>query len=92
MPFFDVILILSLFSFCLYGLDKIKAKRKSKRIAEISLHTIDLIGGWPGGLLAQHLFHHKVKKTEFQAVFWLTVMVNTAGIGLYFASVSNLLG
>ncbi|MNM87212.1 hypothetical protein D3C81_993870 [compost metagenome] len=41
---------------------------------------IALLGGWPGALLAQGLFHHKTSKRSFQRVFWATVVINILGI------------
>jgi hypothetical protein len=37
----------------------------------------DLLGGWPGGLLAQRTFRHKVSKSGFIGVFWITAFLNT---------------
>jgi uncharacterized membrane protein YsdA (DUF1294 family) len=62
----------------LYALDKSAAPRGGWRIAEKHLHLLDLLGGWPGGLLAQAKLRHKSSKTSFQVVFWLTVLVNIA--------------
>jgi uncharacterized membrane protein YsdA (DUF1294 family) len=36
------------------------------------LHALAPLGGWPGALLAQRLFHHKTLKMSFQLVFRLT--------------------
>ncbi|WP_162598428.1 DUF1294 domain-containing protein [Vibrio rumoiensis] len=41
-------------------------------------HTC-FLGGWPGALLAQHLFRHKTSKFRFQFVFWLLVALNCIG-------------
>ena len=40
---------------------------------------MDLLGGWPGALLAQQQFHHKTIKQSFQQAFWITVVANLAG-------------
>ena len=42
------------------------------------LHLLDLFGGWPGGLLAQDVFRHKSSKSEFQWIYWGTVVANSA--------------
>lgn len=68
----------SLLSFTLYGIDKRAARRSNRRIAERSLHLPDLLGGWPGALIAQAAFRHKTSKRSFQFVFWLTVLLNGA--------------
>lgn len=70
------VLLLSIASFCLYAVDKQRAVRGSRRISEATLHAVDLLGGWPGGLLAQRVVRHKTRKTTFQIVFWITVLAN----------------
>ncbi|CAH0396050.1 unnamed protein product [Bemisia tabaci] len=60
----------SLISIVLYGYDKLVAGSNMGRIPEIWLHGLALAGGWPGALLAQHLFRHKIRKVPFQIVFW----------------------
>jgi uncharacterized membrane protein YsdA (DUF1294 family) len=70
--------LLSLLSFGYYFLDKRAATRGDWRAAESSLHLLDFLGGWPGGLIAQQLFRHKTVKGSFQAWFWVTVIANLA--------------
>lgn len=77
---------MSLLSFCLYGFDKYRATHHAWRLRENMLHVVDLMGGWPGGYVAQHYFLHKIWKKPFQYVFWITVMLhNLAWIWLYYA-------
>jgi uncharacterized membrane protein YsdA (DUF1294 family) len=68
--------LLSLLSFGRYFLDKRAATRGERRTPESSLHLLDFLGGWPGGLIAQQVFRHKTIKNSFQAMFWLTVVAN----------------
>ena len=63
-------LALSLVTFTAYGIDKRKARLDRWRIQERTLHLLELLGGWPGGLIAQRYFHHKSRKTRFLIVFW----------------------
>jgi len=70
--------VLSLISFFAYAWDKKAARRGEYRIAERSLHLLDLVGGWPGGWLAQKTFRHKCSKPAFQRVYGLTVLLNVA--------------
>ena len=35
-----------------------------------------MLGGWPGGLIAQQQFRHKTVKESFQAFSWVTVLIN----------------
>ena len=66
----------SLVSFLAYWHDKRRASIGGWRVPEATLHLMDIVGGWPGGLLAQRIFRHKTRKASYQFVFWLTVVVN----------------
>ncbi len=66
----------SVLTFFIYWQDKSAARSDRWRTPESTLHTLDLLGGWPGGLLAQRAFRHKTNKTSFQVVFWLIVTVH----------------
>lgn len=64
----------------MYGWDKSKAKSGGQRTAEATLHLFALAGGWPGALLAQHLFKHKTRKQPFQTIFWCVVTIHCVGL------------
>ena len=51
--------LMSALSFSLYGLDKRASTRGGWRTSEARLHLVELLGGWPGALLAQRVFWHK---------------------------------
>jgi uncharacterized membrane protein YsdA (DUF1294 family) len=72
---------MSLVSFVLYRHDKRAAQGGKARTRERTLHLADLLGGWPGGLLAQDRLRHKTRKASFQLVFWATVALNCAALG-----------
>lgn len=77
---------MSILSFCLYGFDKYRASTSGWRLRENMLHVFDLLGGWPGGYVAQQFFHHKTWKKSFQAIFWATVLLhNAVWVWLYIA-------
>lgn len=61
----------------LYGFDKWLAIRGYFRIREVTLHVFSVFG-WPGALIAQRLFRHKIKKLSFQLVFWGIGVVEVA--------------
>lgn len=63
-------------AFGLYWYDKRQAKTGQWRTPENVLHGVELLGGWPGALLAQQVFRHKTRKVSFQVVFWLIVAVH----------------
>jgi uncharacterized membrane protein YsdA (DUF1294 family)/cold shock CspA family protein len=73
-----VCLLSSLIAFAAYAHDKRQASKQAWRTPESHLHLIALFGGWPGALAAQHLLRHKNRKASFQAVFWLTALLNVA--------------
>jgi len=80
--------VASVIAFAAYGLDKRAARLGQRRTPERTLHIIELLGGWPGALLAQQLLRHKSSKPSFVAVFWFTVMLN---IGAFIAWHAGLL-
>lgn len=71
-------LILSAVTYVAYALDKSSAKHGGWRTPESTLHTLSIVGGWPGALLAQQFLRHKSTKAEFRSVFWTTVVLNVA--------------
>ncbi|MBA1202677.1 DUF1294 domain-containing protein [Pseudomonas capeferrum] len=66
----------SLASLALYWHDKRQAKAQARRVPEKVLHASELLGGWPGALLAQQLFRHKTRKVSYQLAFWAIVGVH----------------
>ena len=68
--------LVSLFSFCQYWLDKQHAQKGRWRTSENSLHIAELLGGWPGALVAQQVFRHKTRKASFQLAFWAIVALH----------------
>ncbi len=78
--------VMSFVAFMLYRHDKRAAQSGKTRTRERTLHLADLLGGWPGGLLAQDRLRHKTRKTTFQLVFWVTVVLNCAVLGWLFSA------
>ena len=68
--------IVSCCTFIVYAFDKSAAMGNRWRTKESTLHLLGAMGGWPGALIAQRMFHHKSKKAEFLAAFWVSVAVN----------------
>ena len=73
---------MSLITFVSYAMDKAAARAGRWRTSEVSLHLLALACGWPGALLAQQWLRHKSARQPFRAVFWLTVILNLAGLAL----------
>ncbi|MGC9504974.1 DUF1294 domain-containing protein [Baaleninema sp.] len=61
---------MSFVTFALYAEDKSRAQNNQWRIAENTLHSCELLGGWLGGLIAQKTLRHKTVKSSYQIVFW----------------------
>lgn len=64
-------------SFLQYSVDKSRATTGKWRISEKALHLCELLGGWPGALVAQSEIRHKTNKAPYQAVFWLIIIAHT---------------
>jgi len=67
-------------SFIAYYLDKRAAQWGGRRTPERQMIAMDVLGGWPGGLIAQELFRHKTVKSSYQAGFWFAVLANVAAM------------
>jgi uncharacterized membrane protein YsdA (DUF1294 family)/cold shock CspA family protein len=75
----------SVIAFLAYAYDKSAALNDQWRTKESTLHLFALLGGWPGALAAQRFLRHKSKKISFQAVFWVTVLLNCGALGWLFS-------
>jgi uncharacterized membrane protein YsdA (DUF1294 family)/cold shock CspA family protein len=73
-------IVTSIAAFYVYKLDKEAAQVSARRTSEAGLIVLGLIGGWPGALIAQHRFRHKTKKIAFRVEYWLSVLLNVAGL------------
>ena len=72
---------MSVLTFAFYAIDKAAAQKGGQRTPERTLHTLALVGGWPGALYAQQLLRHKSSKKSFRSVFRVTLVLNVAGLG-----------
>lgn len=68
--------VFSCLSFLMYWKDKRAVERNTWRTPESTLHLLDILGGWPGGLIAQQSLRHKISKNAFQVMFWLSAACN----------------
>ncbi|MGZ8910281.1 MAG: DUF1294 domain-containing protein [Methylococcaceae bacterium] len=59
---FCVYVFMSILCYFFYRMDKRYAQTGQYRISEKRLHTFELLGGWPGGLIAQRTLRHKNRK------------------------------
>ena len=78
--------LLWVFTFYCYWRDKFAAQRNAWRTPEAVLHLFGLVGGWPGGWLAQRLLRHKSSKQSFRTVFWVSVVLHVVVVLAWLAS------
>ncbi len=64
------ILGVNLLSFLIYGLDKLLAIRRRRRIPEASLLTLAVLAGSVGAMLGMLIFHHKTDARAHPAFVW----------------------
>lgn len=86
------LLLINLVTFFVFGLDKLKAKRKEKketvrRVPEKTLFLLAALGGSLGALLGMKVWHHKTLHKTFRigipAILILQILI-PAGLYLYF--------
>ncbi len=75
LPFHPVAIYaaMSLLTIWCYHRDKRAAQLGLWRTPELRLHLFEAFGGWPGALLAQLYYRHKLRKVSYQIVFWIIV-------------------
>ena len=77
------IVLISIISFAIFGIDKLKAKKGISRISEFMLLLVSFLGGSLGSLLAMLIFRHKVSKTSFKIKFGLIFLAQILVILYY---------
>jgi len=73
-------LVLGIITYGIYAKDKAAAQSGHWRTPESTLHLLSALGGWVGALLAQTYLRHKSQKPEFRVTYYLTVVINMAGL------------
>lgn len=61
-----------------FAVDKRRASRGKWRTRECTLHVFELLGGWPGALLAMRLFRHKTRDRRYRLVQLAILVVHVA--------------
>lgn len=72
---------INVLTFSYYGIDKSRARRNARRIPEIVLHGLAILGGSLGAWLGMSTFRHKTVKGSFRIFFWCIVILQIALIG-----------
>ncbi|MFT5702323.1 MAG: uncharacterized membrane protein YsdA (DUF1294 family)/cold shock CspA family protein [Desulforhopalus sp.] len=68
--------IMSMVTILMYAKDKNAAQCDKWRTPENILHTLSLLGGWPGATLSQSFLRHKSSKLSFRVLYWVTAIAN----------------
>ena len=71
---------LGLITYIMYAKDKAAAQSGQWRTPEMTLHILSALGGWVGALVAQTYLRHKSQKSDFRIAYYLTVVINLAGL------------
>jgi len=82
LPFFSYA-ILSLITILIYGADKTQAATHQGRIPEGYLLLLELMGGWPGALVAQDQLRHKTRKSLYKVLMYLIIAAHLLGWFIY---------
>lgn len=68
----------NVFTFLLYGWDKLCAKKSRRRIPEKVLLSFAFFGGSPGAFLGMRVFHHKTRHKKFTVLVPLFLVLHFA--------------
>ena len=68
-----IFILFNLITFIVFGVDKLLARTKRKRISEKTLLCMALAGGSVGAVFAQKIFRHKIQK--FPYLFWTILII-----------------
>ena len=71
--------VMSVVTFVAFAWDKSCAKAGRRRVPEQTLHSLELLGGWPGALAGQRWLRHKSEKLSYRIVLWAIVALHLAG-------------
>ena len=71
-----IVAVWNVFTFALYGVDKIKANAKKWRVSESFLILCAFLMGSVGALLGMSVFRHKTKNAKFKLLIPLAFILN----------------
>lgn len=68
--------LMSIVTILAFWRDKRAATHGRARTRESTLHLLELLGGWPGALVAQRWLRHKNRKTSYNVVLWPIILLH----------------
>lgn len=77
-----LVLLMSIITFILYGIDKRKAIKNQYRIKEKTLLLSSFLFGSVGGILGMYIFRHKTKHWYFVVVNFISLVLHII-VGYY---------
>jgi uncharacterized membrane protein YsdA (DUF1294 family) len=80
LAFVPALVVLNLFTMLRFWQDKQRAVAGERRIPEVHLLSLALIGGSPGALAARRMFRHKTRKQPFSMWLFLIVAVQAGAL------------
>jgi uncharacterized membrane protein YsdA (DUF1294 family) len=63
-------------TFLLFGFDKLQSQARGFRIPERILYLATFFGGSIGTIAGMYLFRHKTRKSSFQLIVWVLILVH----------------
>lgn len=73
--------VANIIAFFMYGIDKLKAKHRRRRISEATLLGIAAVGGSLGAFAGMQIFRHKTKHLRFQILVPLFLILHIVALG-----------
>ncbi len=82
---------INIFSFILFGIDKLNSTKQRKRVPELSFHFFSLIGGVGGTLLGIVVFRHKLNNRYFLLIQLIILLLWIVAVFLIFKNIDAII-
>lgn len=82
--YLSLMVIMSIISFTLYGVDKKKAIKGKERIKEKTLLFYTIFNGAIGAFFARFVFRHKTEKKYFSLIIFAGLFIQVLGLAILY--------
>ncbi len=82
--YLSLMVIMSIISFTLYGVDKKKAIKGKERIKEKTLLFYTIFNGAIGAFFARFVFRHKTEKKYFSLTIFAGLFIQVLGLAILY--------